>query len=332
MSEERAGSAMKTAGKLLLSLAAIAALWTSSPAQAQAPARMLAGFPPGGGVDILARIFAEKWSEAIARPVVVENRAGAGGLIAMEALKSAAPDGNTLLLATDSNLTVYPHTVAKPAYNALGDFIGIAHTGDYAFALGIHAGIPAKSLGEFIAWAKANPKLANFGSSGAGSALQFYGSMIAQATGMPLTHVSYRGVGPAISDLAAGQIVAAVLPMGTVLAQVKAGKARVLAHSGARRTAGAPDVPTFKELGYPTLEAPGWFGIVGPSGMPPETVSRLNQIFVQAMRTAAIKERMARIDLEIREMTPAEFAELIKSDYERWGRVVKASGWVPASN
>ena len=316
---------------LLVSNLALAACFSAS-LQAQAPARMLAGFPPGGGVDILARIFAERWSEATGRPVVVENRAGAGGLIAMEALKAAAPDGNTLILATDSNLTVYPHTVAKPAYDALADFVGVAHTGGYAFALGISASIPSKDLREFIAWAKANPNSASYGSSGAGSVLQFYGTMIAQATGAPLTHVSYRGVAPAITALAGGEVAAAVLPMGTILNQVKAGKARILAHSGAKRTAAAPEVPTFTELGFPALEQPGWFSIVGPAGMRPEVLTRLHGIFVQAMRTAAIKERMARLDLEIQEMTPAEFAALIKNDYERWGRVVKASGWVPAGN
>ncbi len=315
----------------LLALLAGAAFFSAS-LRAQAPARMLAGFPPGGGVDILARIFAEKWSEAIARPVVVENRAGAGGQIAMEALKASAPDGNTLVLAPDSNLTVYPHTVAKPAYDALADFVGVAHTGGYAFALGISANVPVKDLREFIAWARANPNQASFGSSGAGSVLQFYGTLIAQTTGAPLTHVSYRGVAPAINDLAAGQIAAAVLPMGTILNQVKAGKARILGHSGARRTPGAPDVPTFKELGYPALEQPGWFGIVGPAGMRPEVLARLNELFIQAMRTPTIKERMARLDLEIQEMNPAEYAALIKSDYERWGRIVRASGWKPTGN
>jgi len=310
----------------------VAAACFSASARAQTPDRMLAGFAPGGGVDILARIFAEKWSEATSRPVVVENKAGAGGVIAMEALKSAPPDGNTLILAPDSNVAVYPHTVTKPAYNALTDFVGIAHTGSSSIALGISTKVPAKTLAEFVAWAKANPKQASFGSSGAGSVLQFYGQMIAQETGTPLTHVPYRGVAPAIADLAAGQIPAAVLPLGTILSQVKAGKARVLAHSGSKRSAAEPEVPTFKELGYPSLEQPSWFGIFGPAGMNPATVAKLNQIFVQAMRTSAIKERMARLDLEIEELSPAQFAAKIKADYDQWGKVVKASGWDPSGH
>ena len=184
----------------------------------------------------------------------------------------------------------------------------------------------------FSAWPRANPNQASFGSSGAGSALQFYGLMISDTIGAPLTHVSYRGVGPAITALATGEVAATVLPMGTILNQVKAGKARLLGHSGANRTTGAPDVPTFKELGYPTLEQPGWFGIFGPAGMRPEVLSRLNQILVQAMRTPSIKERMGRLDLEIQEMTPAEFAALVRKDNERWGRIVRASGWKPTGS
>ncbi len=323
---------MKPSSILSLVTALVAATCFSASAQAQTPARMLAGFAPGGGVDILARIFAERWSEAIGRPVVVENKAGAGGVIAMEALKAASPDGDTLILAPDSNVVVYPHTVTKPAYNALTDFVGIAHTGSSPIALGISTKVPAKTLAEFVAWAKANPKQASFGSSGAGSVLQFYGQMIAQETGAPLTHVPYRGVAPAIADLAAGQIPAAVLPLGTILSQVKAGKARVLAHSGSKRSAAEPDVPTFKELGYPSLEQPSWFGIFGPAGMNPVMVAKLNQIFVQAMRTPAVKERMARIDMEIEELAPAQFAAKIKADYDQWGRVVKASGWDPSGH
>ena len=316
----------------MLVFALVAAACLSAPVQAQSTAKMLAGFAPGGGVDILARVFAEKWSEAIGRPVVVENKAGAGGLIAMEALKAAPPDGNTLIVATDSSMVVYPHTVAKPAYNSLADFVGIAHTGNYNFGLGISTKVPAETLAEFVAWAKANPKQSSFASSGAGSSLQFYGQMIAQQTGAPLTHVPYRGVGPSVADLAAGQIPAAVLPIGSILPQVRNGKARLLAHSGSKRSAAAPDVPTFKELGYPALEQANWYGIFGPAGMSPDMVAKLHEIFQQAMRTPVIKERMGRLDLEIEEMSPARFAAMIKADFEQRGKVVKASGWDPSKH
>ncbi len=298
-------------------------------AQAQAPARMISGFPPGGAVDILARIFAEKWSEAIGRPAVVENRAGAGGVVGMEAVKAAAPDGNTLIVAPESNIVVYPHTVAKPAYDPIADFTAIALAGKYVLALCVSTAIPAQDLAQFISWAKGNPKSASFGSSGAGSLLQFYGMFIAQTIGAPLTHVPYRGVGPAINDLVAGQVAAAVLPLGTILPQVNAGKARVLAHSGSVRTAAAPGVPTFKELGYPGLEQPGWFAIFGPARIRPEVLARLNETFNSALRTPATRERLIKLDLDVQEMSPGELSALIKADLDHWGRVVRQSGWKP---
>jgi len=307
----------------------VAALLACGAARAQAPARMISGFPPGGGVDILARIFAEKWSEAIGRPAVVENRTGAGGVVGMEAVKAAAPDGNTLIVAPDSNFSSYPHTVAKPAYDPIADFTAIALAGKYAFALCVSSTVPVNDLAQFIAWAKANPKSASYGSSGAGSLLQFYGVLISETVGAPMTHVPYRGVGPAINDVAAGQLAAAVLPLGTILPQVNAGRARVLAHSGSVRSPAVPNVPTFKELGYPTLEAPGWFAIFGPARMRPEVVNRLNDMFNSALRTPSVRERLVKLDLDIQEMTPAELAAMVKADTERWGRVVKSSGWQP---
>ena len=300
-------------------------------ATAQVPARMISGFPPGGAVDILARVFAEEWSKSIGRPAIVENITGAGGLLAMQNLRNAAPDGNTLAVSTDSSLIVYPHTVAKPQYNTFSDFTPIAHAGSTVYALAIGSHVPAKDLAEFIAWAKANPDKSSFGASGAGSALQFYGILVSQTAGMPMTHIPYKGVGPSVADMVGAQIAAAVVPIGTVQPQVKSGKARVLAHSGSARIASLPEVPTFKELGYPTLESPVWFCIVGPGGMQPEVVNRLNETFVQAMRTPLVRERMTRLDLEIREMSAAQFAAVLKSDYERWGRVVRASGWKPTS-
>lgn len=300
-------------------------------ALAQAPARMISGFPPGGAVDILARVFAEEWSKSIGRPAIVENITGAGGLLAMQNVRNAAPDGNTLAVSTDSSLIVYPHTVAKPLYNTFSDFTPIAHTGSTVYALAIGSHVPAKDLAEFIAWAKANPDKSSFGASGAGSALQFFGILVSQTAGMPMTHIPYKGVGPSIADMVGAQIAATVVPIGTLQPHLKSGKARVLAHSGSARVASLPEVPTFKELGYPTLESPVWFGIVGPAGMQAELVSRLNETFVQAMRTPAVRERMARLDLEIREMTATQFAAMMKSDFERWGSVVRASGWKPTS-
>ena len=309
---------------LLLTLALMAGA-----ASAQQPARMISAFPPGGAVDILARVFAEEIAKSTGRPMVVENITGAGGLLAMQTLKAAPPDGNTLAAIVDSSLVVYPHTAAKPLYDALADFTPIAHAGATVMVLVVGAQVPARNLAEFASWARANPDKSSFGASGGGSTLQFYGSLVAQTVGIPLVHVPYKGVGPAVTDVVAGQIPAALAPLGPLHPHLKSGKAKALAHSGATRIASAPDVPTFTELGYPALELPVWFGVVGPGGMKPEVTARVNETLVQAMRTPAVRERMARLDLDVREMSAPQFAALVKSDYERWGRIVKASGWKP---
>ena len=309
---------------------ALAVVFESSGAFAQTPrasGRMLVGFPPGGAVDILGRLFAEPMGEAIGRTVIVENRPGAVGQIAAEALKAAAPDGATLMVAPDASVIIRPQTLSKPPFDPLADFTPVAHTGNWATALGIHAGLPVKTLSEFVSWAKANPDRASFGSSGAGGSTHFFGVMLGQSVGVPLRQVPYKGAGPAILDVVAGHIPATIQPLGTLLAQAKAGKIAILAMSGSRRSPGAPDVPTFAELGHPGLTADGWFGIFAPAGTPPETTARLNGAFVRAMRAPALKERMRNLDLEVREMSPQEFAAVVRADYARWGPVIRASGF-----
>ena len=294
---------------------------------ARAPGHMLVGFPPGGNVDVLGRLFAAELAQSEGRPVVVENRPGAVGQIAAQALKAAAPDGNTLMLAPDASLVIRPQTLKNPPFDPLADFAPVAHTGNWEMAFAVNAGVPAKNLREFAAWAKADPSRQVFGSAGAGGSTHFYGLMLAQAMGVELRQVPYKGAGPAITDLVGGHIPSAVQPLGTLLQQARAGKIRILAVSGNRRSETAPEVPTAVEQGYPSLGVEGWFGIFAPAATPHDTVARLNSVFVQAMRTPAVKERMRNLDLGIREMTPAEFGALVKSDYERWKPIIKASGF-----
>jgi tripartite-type tricarboxylate transporter receptor subunit TctC len=312
-----------------LYLVVIASALVSSLAQAQprAPARMLVGYPPGGAVDVLGRIFAEPMGEALARPVVVENRPGAVGQIAAELLKSATPDGGTLMVAPDATLIFRPQTLAKPPFDPLTDFAPVAHTGKWTFALGVHGGLPVKTLAEYLSWVKADAGRAIFASSGAGGSTHFFGVLLGQTTGVPLEQVSYKGAGPAILDVVAGHVPATVQPLGTLLAQGRAGKIAVLAMSGRERSPGAPEVPTFAELGYPGLTAEAWFGIFAPAATPAETVAKLNGAFVQAMRAPVVRDKMRGLDLEVREMSPAEFSNLVRADYARWGPVIRASGF-----
>lgn len=296
-------------------------------AQTRMPVRMLAGFPPGGNVDILARLLGEKLSESLDRPVVVENRPGAGGQIALELVKAAAPDGNTLVLTPDASIVLRPLTMKNPPYDPRTDFAPVAHTGgqDYVFAVG--ANIPAKDLREFANWAKANPGGANFGSAGQGGVTHFLGLLIGEAIGVPLRQVPYKGSGPAVTALVAGEVSATVQPIGTVVAQAQAGRIRILASSGSARYPAFPNVPTLAEYGYPSLTASSWFGIFAPARTPPEIVSRMNDIFIRAMRTQAVKDKMQNLLLDVRELTPAQFASVVNADYQRWVPVIKASGF-----
>ena len=314
--------------KTFSSIAIIAALICAPvAAQTRQPARMLVGYPPGGAVDVLGRIFAEPMGEALGRTVIVENRPGAVGQIAAEALKSAAPDGGTLMLAPDATVIFRPQTLSKPPYDPLADFTPVAHTGRWAFALGVQSELRLKTLAEYVGWVKADATRAVFASSGAGGSTHFFGVLLGQSTGLTLQQVPYKGAGPAILDVVAGHVPATVQPLGTLLAQAKAGKIAILGMSGQERSAGAPEVPTFAELGFPLLTADAWFGIFAPAATPADTVKKLNGAFVQAMRNPVVKERMQNLDLEVREMSPAEFAAIVRADYARWGPVIRASGF-----
>ena len=306
---------------------ACAFLWGGAAAQTRAPARMLVGYPPGGAVDVLGRVFAEPMGEALGRPVVVENRPGAVGQIAAELLKAAAPDGATLMLAPDATVIFRPQTLAHPPFDPLADFAPVAHTGQWTFALGVQGELRLKTLGEYLSWVKADAGRAVFASSGAGGSTHFFGVLLGQTAGVPLQQVSYKGAGPAILDVVAGHVPATIQPLGTLLAQSKAGKIALLGTSGRERSASAPEVPTFAELGYPQLTAEGWFGIFAPAATPAEIVAKLNGAFAQAMRVQAVKARMHNLDLEVRELSAPEFAAIVRADYARWGPIIRASGF-----
>lgn len=313
-------------------VAVLASMFISSVATAQAPGRLIVPYPPGGSLNAMARLIGDRLSESTGRAFVVENRAGAAGAIGSALLKGGATDGSLLLFAPDSNISVYPATVVKPAYVPLSDFVAVAHSGDYRIALAVHPSVPATDARSFVAWTKTQPGPVGYGTAGAGTNLHFYGVLFAQVSGAQMTHVPYKGTGPAVVDLLAGHVPATVLPLGGMLANHKAGKIRIIAQTGEGRSSSLADVSAFREAGFPQLAVSGWYGVFAPAGTPAEIVNRYNEAIVRALRTNDLRERMKGFELEPREMTAQEFQAFVKADTERWSPIIKASGFTPAAD
>ena len=296
-------------------------------------ARIFAGFAPGGTVDVTARRIADKLRDVIAKTVAVENRTGAGGQIALSALKTAAPDGLTLLVTPMSMLGIYPHTYKKLPYDPVADFIPVSQAVrfDFGFAVGPQVPANVKSLAEFIAWCKANPKDANFGSPAAGSVPHFVGELFGKAAGLDLKHVPYRGTQPAIVDLMGGQVASVSGPVGEFLQHLPSGKARLIATSGAARNKFAPAVPTFVEQGFKDIVFDEWFAVYLPAKVPADVVAKTSAAVRAALASADVIESLALMGLEAKGSTSAELADLLKKDSERWAPLVKAIGFTADS-
>jgi tripartite-type tricarboxylate transporter receptor subunit TctC len=311
----------RSALALLAATATLPALAQSGPA-----IRILAGYAPGGNVDVLARVFAKSLQEALGRPVIVENKPGGGGQFAAEMLKNAPADGSVLMLAPDAAAVVRPAAMKRPPYDPRRDFTAVAETGSQDYALAVPATLPVKDLAEFAAWAKAHPKEANYGSAGVGGITHMGSILISRAIDAPLQHVPYNGSAPAVLALVGGQIAATFQPVGTLAEQAKAGKVRLLAVSGAKRNELFPDVPTFTELGHPELKIVTWFGLFAPSKTPPEIVNRYNAIVVNATKQPAIRSQMKTMGLDVRDLSALQFNELVKADMDRWTGEIRTAG------
>lgn len=316
-----------TAGSLALAAAG---------ARAQAlpdSARILAGFAPGGTVDVTARRVAEKLRDAVAKNVVVENRSGAGGQIALSALKASPADGLTMLVTPMSMLGIYPHTYRKLAYEPVADFAPVSQIArlDMGLAVGPQVPTSVHTLPEFIAWCKANPAQANFGSPAAGSVPHFVAELFGRAAGVDLKHVPYRGTQPAIIDLMGGQLASVSGPVGEFLQHLPTGKARLLATSGAARSRFAPTVSTYAEQGFKDIVFDEWFGLFLPVKTPADVVQRVAAAVRKALAAQDLVDALGQMGLEARSSTPAELAALLKKDTERWGPLIKAIGFTADS-
>jgi tripartite-type tricarboxylate transporter receptor subunit TctC len=291
-----------------------------------APLRIVLGFPPGASSDTVTRLIADKMRVSLARSVVVENKPGAGGIVANMAVKAAAPDGNTLLMTPLATMVAYPHSYSRLEYDPFKDYVPVAHVAAFQLAFGVAADVPAKSLADYVALAKKGGAYANFASAAVGSLPHFFGLLFAKTAGVELVHVPYKGTASVLQALVSGEIPAAVLPISDLGTLARSGKARVLASSGAKRSPQYPEVPTFMESGY-EIEGSAWYALFAPTGTPAEIVNTLSKAAIAAAQAPDLRQRLDPLGLEATGLGPAELADIMKADDARWGPVIRASGF-----
>jgi len=293
------------------------------------PIRLIVPFAPGGGTDIVGRLIAQRLTELVGQTVVVDNRAGAGGVIGADVVAKAPPDGYTLLMGTPGPLTINPHLMKSMPYDTLRDFTPIALATVSPFILVVHPALPVRSAKELIALAKAKPDALNYGSAGNGSVGHLAGEQLAALAGIKIVHIPYKGSSLALTDLLAGQLQLMVENLPTVLPHIKAGKIRALAVGTRQRSALMPELPPLDEAGVPGYVASTASGVLGPARMPAAVVSRLNRDIVRVLQAADVKERLSGQGLEGMGSTPAQYTAHLRDELGRYGRIVKAAAITP---
>ena len=315
---------ISTAGLLTACVVASTTAWAQD--SNSGPIRILVGFPAGGTIDVVTRQVAEGMQRIVGAPILVETVAGAGGQLAAQALKRAAPDGRTLMVAPDHTAVIIPLTLINPGFNMQTDFTPVGMVANYAGALAVSQASGIKDIAGFLAQVKINPQTGNVGVSAPGSKPQFQLAALAREQRVELNAVPYRGSVPMVQDLAGGHLTAGITALGDFLEFHRAGKLKVIAMTGDERSAVLPDVPTAAELGYP-LRMNFWIGMFAPTGTPKATIERLNQALNETLGTKAVQDRMANLVFEPRKSTPAELSSRIAAETKVWEPAVMASGW-----
>src|SRR5262245_9014855 len=287
------------------------------------PVKMVVGFSAGGGTDVVARILAQKMSESMGQTVVVENRSGASGLIAAEAVAKSPPDGYTLMMGSQTTFAVAPTLYRKVSLDPARDFAGVAMGAISPLILVVHPSVPAQSVKDVIAMAKAKPGAINFGSGGLGTTPHMTGELFQAVAGIKLAHVAYRGEAPAINDLLGGQIPLMFANVSAVIGNVRAGQLRALAVTSAQRAPAAPEIPTVAESGLPGFETSTWFALVAPAGTPRDVLARLNAEVKRALTQADVKQRFADLGMTAEDSTPEGLDAYIKSEIAKWTKVIR---------
>ena len=308
-----------------LVLAPIASAQTSTPYPTR-PVRFILPFPPGGGTDIIGRLFAQKLGEELGQSVVPENRAGAGGNVGAEAAAKAAPDGYTIVICTVS-LAVSPTLYrGKLNYDPLKDLTPIGLVASQSQTLAVHPSMPARSVKEMVQLARSHPGKVSFGTGGSGTSNDLVAQIFRSSNNVKVLIVPYKGISPATVAILSGEVDAAVIGVATAIPYVKGGKLRALATLAPQRAPGLPDVTTAAEAGYPQLEAVLWYLMLAPAGTPPAVVSRLNQAFVKIVASRDARERLAAVGADPMTSSPEEAAAFLRQEISRWGRVVVEAG------
>jgi tripartite-type tricarboxylate transporter receptor subunit TctC len=314
----------------LQTAAGAAALVACASASAQAypvkPVRMVVPFPPSGGTDVLARTFVQRLGEALGQQVVIDNRSGANGNVGTELAARAAPDGYTLLLNGGGTLAVNPSLYSRLPFDSVRDFAPISMVALQPSVLVVHPSVPAKTVRELVALAKSRPGQLNFASSGSGSLAHLSAEIFKSMAGVDMVHVPYKGAGPSLVDLIAGQVHLIFASSPSVMPHVKNGKLRALGVTTAKRAAATPDVPTIAEAGVPGYTVTGWYGLLAPAGTPAPIVSRLNAELVKVLAMAEIQEKLVGHGLEVSTGTPQQFAEFLKAEIAKYAKVVRDAG------
>ena len=288
------------------------------------PVRIIAPFPAGGTTDIVGRLLTQHFAEQFKQSFVLENKAGAGGVIGSDLVAKAAPDGSTLLISGIASHVIAP-ALAKTPYHPVDSFSHIALLGGPPSVLAVHTDVPAKTVREFVTYAKAETKGVSWGSSGTGTHAHLVGELLREATQMNLVHVAYKGGAPAMADLIGKQIPATVTALSSALPHLRSGRIRAIATTARGRVAELPEVPTFAEAGYPQLTATTWFSLSGPAGMPAAMVAQINLETRRALRMPKIRERLLAEGIEPGDLDAAAFTQYLRSEIARWTPLAKAA-------
>ena len=290
------------------------------------PVRIVVPFAPGSTIDIIGRIIAPKLAEALSQPVLVENRPGAGGMIGMDAVAKAPPDGHTLVIGALGPLAMNPALYPKTPFDPVRDFAAVSLLATGPVVIAVHPSVPAKTVKELVELAKKNPGKLNFGSPGVGTSPHLTGELFKLLTGTNIVHVPYKGNAEALTDLIGGQVSIVFSGVPPVVPLAKAGRVRLIATTGRQRIAGLPEVQTIAEAGLPGAQVLIWYGVVAPAATPKDVVARLNREITRIMAMPDIREKFSQSGIDPETSTPEQFAQLIRDEYARWTKVIRTSG------